>query len=98
LIRDGIPTPKGRKVWQTATLSVILTQELYIGEAWANKWTVHRVDGKRRNTLRPREEWVRLKKADAPQLISRELFAEAQRVISKNRQLSSRDNRNPEAF
>jgi DNA invertase Pin-like site-specific DNA recombinase len=98
LIRDGIPTPKGRKIWQTATLGVILKRELYIGEAWANRWTVYRVDGKRRNRLRPREEWVRLGRADAPQLISRELFAEAQRVISMNRRLSSRDNGNPEEF
>jgi site-specific DNA recombinase len=98
LIRDGIPTPNGRKIWQTATLGVILKQELYIAEAWANRWTVYRVDGKRRNRLRPREEWVRLGKADPPQLISRELFAEAQRVISMNRRLSSRDNGNPEEF
>jgi site-specific DNA recombinase len=98
LIRDDIPTPKGRKVWQTGTLSVILRQDLYTGEAWANKWIVDRVNGKRRNTLRPREEWVRLEKADAPQLISRELFATAQQVTSKNRQVSASKNANPEEF
>ena len=98
LIRDGIPTPKGRKIWQTRTLSVILQQELYMGDAWANKWTVVRVNGKRRNTMRPREEWVRLEKADAPQLISPELFAVAQQVISKNRQLSAQNEANTEEF
>jgi DNA invertase Pin-like site-specific DNA recombinase len=98
LIRDGIPTPKGRKIWQTATLSVILKQDLYTGEAWANKWTVSRVNGKRRNTPRPRDEWVRLGRADAPPLISPELFATVQQVTSQNRELSSRINGKSEEF
>jgi hypothetical protein len=59
---------------------------------------VSRVNGKRRNTSRPRHDWVCLENADAPQLISPEPFAAVQQITNRNRQLASRNTGNPEEF
>lgn len=91
----AIPSPGGGSVWHTSTLSRIIRNQAYVGQAYAFRYeymepTIRRKPltqlrcRKTRRERRPREEWVALPKATPP-LIPRDLFQAAQeRVMSRS--------------
>ena len=72
-----MPTPnKPRKegedkYWLRGSVHFILTNRIYAGEVWANRYGKKKTaNGKRSNVLLPREQWIRL--PDAPAIITSE--------------------------
>ena len=69
-----IPTSKKNKegkatYWQRGGVHYILTNRIYCGEVWANRYKNAKTkNGKKGRARRPREEWIRL--PDAPAIIS----------------------------
>src|SRR5205085_626502 len=69
-----IPPPKkalkSEPHWQKGSLYSILTNPIYCGEVWANRFTgvKNAQTGKPNMVKRPREEWMRL--PDAPAIIT----------------------------
>lgn len=95
--QEGIPTPGNGRLWQHATLSVILTNPVYKGEAVSGRQRCHsddrRLDQRHKWTGRPitRPEVRRLVpeaerlKLAAPPLIETELWDMAQQRLAANR-------------
>src|SRR5712691_731777 len=85
----GIPPPrkprKGVPHWTPSTLKRMVSNPIYIGEVWANRF--QRVGKK--IVQRPKEEWIRL--PDAPALIDRQTYEEIQEQLTVNRQDSLRN-------
>lgn len=98
LMRDGITTPGGKRLWATGTLSSILRNPAYAGLNFANRWQVIKKNGKRCTLPRPREQWVLLKEGTYPSLVSVEQWDAAQVVKAANKVLAARNNRKPEGF
>jgi site-specific DNA recombinase len=49
LMHEGVPTPTGRSAkWHVSTIRTLLANPVYGGESVANRWTVTKVKGKRR--------------------------------------------------
>jgi site-specific DNA recombinase len=99
----GIPTPKKPwKVevahWQPASVHMILTNRMYIGEVWANKYkkTHHEETNKIRYLKVPREEQVLLPEGTAPALIDCATFERIQEQLARNKQDSLRNNKHPQ--
>src|SRR6185437_1131061 len=71
-----IPTPKSKgenNFWQRGSLYSILTNPIYCGEVWANKYRkIKSANGKHTTRMRPRDEWIRL--PDAPAILTKEEF------------------------
>lgn len=91
LIRLVIPTRKGKAWWQRSTLYRIVTDETYAGRWYYNKHVdapAKTKDGGTVQILKPREQWIPV---EVPAIISREAFEAAQRQLSKNRELCSRN-------
>lgn len=104
LTADGIPTPAGAARWVVNTLSFILTNETYTGEAYAyGRWESRRVrleDGTRayRKFERPASERIRLPDGVVPALVSRADFDAVQERLGENRARAIRNNQHPELF
>jgi DNA invertase Pin-like site-specific DNA recombinase len=98
----GIPTPKkawkGVAHWQPASIHLILTNRMYIGEVWANKYKqVRDAQTNNKKYLRqPIEEQTLLPEGTAPALIDRETFEQIQEQLEYNKQDSLRNNKHPE--
>ena len=92
----GIPTPKkavkGEARWQTRSVYGILTNRIYIGEVWNNKYkVVYNEKTKKPKVLtRPKEEWIKLA-VPAPQLIEVWMFEKIQKQLEWNKQDASRN-------
>jgi hypothetical protein len=98
----GVPTPKkawkGIAHWQPASIHIILTNRMYIGEVWANKYKLVRdaVTNKKKYLRQPIEEQTLLPEGTAPALIDRETFEAIQQQLEWNKQDSLRNNKHPQ--
>jgi len=95
----GIPTPKkawkGIAHWQPASIHIILTNRMYIGEVWANKYkqVTNPQTNKRKYIKRPVEEQILLPEGTAPALIDRDTFEAIQQKLEWNKQDALRNNK-----
>lgn len=68
-----LPTPKRKQYWLRGSVHFILTNRIYCGEVWANRYGKKKTaNGKLTNVILPKENWVRL--PDAPAVLSVEEF------------------------
>ena len=95
----GVPTPSGSKFWLRQSVYRILTNPAYIGKTYSFTKTFvepskrRKPDGKCRKTsavLKPEDEWIEIPNA-TPAIISDELFEVAQKILRRNKELSSRN-------
>jgi site-specific DNA recombinase len=91
LYADAVRSPSGKEVWSTSTLSELIRNRTYMGQAeWFRHETVAPPSpGQRhgRQQLRPKEDWIRV---EVPAIISEETFEAAQRVKRDNSMFSPR--------
>ncbi|MFA6322131.1 MAG: recombinase family protein [Candidatus Buchananbacteria bacterium] len=96
------PRKSKRGVWSTSTLSTLLRNRAYIGEAcWGSSYAVvpekplkHEKYKKMKKTSRrkkPREEWITI---PVPAIISQEIFEKAGRQLKTNFALCQRNKKN----
>lgn len=92
----GIPPPQGAKKlaprWTAATIGSILSNPVYMGKAYGNKWKS--VGNKL--VARPREEWVLLPDGTAPAIVSEEVWEAVQIRLRINKEESLRNNKHPQ--
>ena len=91
LYEDDVPSPSGREVWATSTLSGLIRNRTYMGSA---EWFRHETvapprpgQSHGRQQLRPREDWIRV---PVPAILSEETFEAAQRIKHDNSIFSPR--------
>lgn len=96
----GIPprttARKGEPHWRAGSISNLLSNPIYVGEVWANRFKkiekVNRNGEKKKTHIElPKEEWIRL--PDAPAYIDRETYAAIRAQIAVNRSESLRNNK-----
>jgi len=89
LLRRGIPSPRGFRLWHWATVDRILHNTAYIGKWQYNLSGIAAADGSVRRRLRrkPEEEWISV---PVPQLVSPELFRRVQMQLERNTKWSPR--------
>lgn len=96
------PRMSGRGVWNTSTLSTILRNTAYIGEArWGSSYAVvpekpyknekYKRIKKSSRRIKPQEEWLFV---PVPPLISNELFEKTARQLERNFALNKRNRKN----
>jgi site-specific DNA recombinase len=102
---QGIPAPRGGKVWSVATLRGILTNPVYAGRIYAER-TRYRPARIRRSATRPighphdsavplaPEEWIPV--ASVPAVVSQEQFELVREKLSKNKSFARRNNKTHE--
>lgn len=87
----------GSPVWSAPTLRKILTNENYVGIGYARTTDRRKQpDGKRRNEILPREQWVRLPDGTFPQVVDADLWHRVQDRLQQNRRECPPGNRAPE--
>lgn len=86
----GIPSPKN-SVWQPATISRILKNPLYYGEAVQFRHIKEKENGKYITRIRPKGDWLVVQ---CPAIVSKEEFDEAQLKIAQNKRFSPRNTKN----
>lgn len=103
LNRLGIkPRKSKRGVWNTSTLSTMLRNEAYIGNArWGSSEAVvperpqnkekYKRNKKTSRKIKPRNEWYTV---SVPSIIDKEVFYRARRQMEKNYQLCNRNKKN----
>jgi len=88
LLDREIPSPTGRPIWGTSTITRLLNNEAYIGTVYYNRR--ESLDGngrhgarnrKTRHRERPREEWIPI---PVPAIIDRDTFARVTQVSRDN--------------
>ena len=88
LLDRGIPSPTGKPIWGTSTITRLLNNEAYIGTVYYNRR--ESLDGagprgarnrKTRHRERPREEWIAI---PVPAIIDRDTFDRVKQVSSDN--------------
>lgn len=95
----GVPTPAGSKFWLRQTVYRILSNPAYIGKTYS--FTRTSVEPKTRRkpnskckktgvAWKPKSEWITIEGA-TPAIISEDLFNEAQKILKRNKELSSRN-------
>ena len=104
LQEEGIrPRRSERGVWNTSTLSTLLRNSVYIGEArWGSSHAVvpqhplktdtYRKIKKTSRILTPKEEWIII---PVPAIIDRELFDRTRAQLATNYALCQRNKKNP---
>jgi len=97
----GIPTPKkswkGEPHWTSSALHRIITNRIYIGEVYANRWKrVKAKNDKWGMVKRPQEEWILLPDGTAPTMIEQDTFERIQKQLAYNKQDSLRNSKHPE--
>ncbi len=103
LQKEGIkPRKSKRGVWSTSTLSTLLRNRAYIGEAcWGSSYAVvpekplkeqkYKKTKKTSRRKKPKEEWITI---PVPAIISKELFEKARKQIEANFALCPRNKKN----
>jgi site-specific DNA recombinase len=102
LQNQGVPTPRGKKIWSISTLRTILRQPAYLGQVHArrNRYRSARIRrsathpiGQPHQTAEelPPEEWIFV--ATIPAIISQELFDLAQAKLAQNQSFAKRNNK-----
>ena len=96
----GVPAPRGRKAWSTATLRGILTNPIYAGKVYAGR-VRYRPARIRRSATHPighphdssvplpEEEWIFV--AEVPAAVSQKQFDLAKEKLSKNKSFARRN-------
>ncbi len=87
LTRLGVPTKRGMACWSQQTVYNILTDPVYKGMCYVNRFI--KVNGTSR--LRPREDWILLPEGTAPTLIDPEFFDDVQDQLERNKKESFRN-------
>jgi site-specific DNA recombinase len=98
------PRKSKRGVWNTSTLTTLLRNRAYIGEAhWGSSYAVvperavknekYKKVRKTSRRIKPREEWI-ASAIPVPAIIDRELFERARQQIQKNSALGRRNRKN----
>jgi len=102
LIASQIPSPRGQKRWNQATIRGILTNPVYTGTVYAAR-TRQRPARLRRSALKPigrpttsrvmtpPEEWILV--AQVPAVVSQEQFDLVQAKLMQNQQFAKRNNK-----
>ena len=96
------PRKSKRGVWNTSTLSTLLRNRTYIGEAHYGatsaiaptrpiKKELYRKNKKTSRRIKPQDEWIIIK---TPDIIDRELFEKAQNQLKDNFKLCVRNKKN----
>ncbi len=88
-LRDrGIPSPTGKPIWGTSTITRLLNNEAYIGTVYYNRREHYDGAGPRgarnrktRSRERPREEWIPI---PVPAIVDRDTFARVKHVSRDN--------------
>ncbi|MGB4949508.1 MAG: recombinase family protein [Rhizobiaceae bacterium] len=100
LSEQGIPTPRGGKRWNVATVRGILRSPVYTGTAYSGRTQV--VPAQRRRSallpvgsgvssmVAPETEWIGI---SVPAIISQEVFDLAQKRLDHNKKMASRNNK-----
>ena len=88
LLDRGIPSPTGKPIWGTSTITRLLNNEAYIGTVYYNRREHYEGDGPRgarnrktRSRERPREEWIPI---PVPAIIDPDTFARVKQVSRDN--------------
>jgi len=98
---QGIPTPRGKRLWGLATLRGILRQPAYTGQRYAGRFRSRPARVRRSATHPlgrphdaltelPQEEWIAV--AAIPAIVGEEAFAMAQRKLAQNQRFAARNN------
>jgi predicted transcriptional regulator len=89
LIAQGIPSPSQSRSavwkkgdWNAHTVRNILRNENYIGYFYAFKYLMTREDGRRKQTMRDKEEWVKFHFPNL-QIVDMDLFKAAQDILAE---------------
>ena len=99
----GVPTRSGTARWSQSTVVHILSNPIYIGEGWYNRYRTADAIGPRRarglkdcqpgngrsRRLRPKEEWIVV---PAPAILDPDLWRLAQEQLVANRVRATRNN------
>lgn len=96
------PRKSARGVWSTSTLSTLLRNRAYIGEAhWGSSYAVtpqrplkndaYRKIKKTSRRMRPEEDWVTI---NVPTIVDRQLFERTRMQLDANYALSKRNKKN----
>ena len=93
LMQDSIPTPTGKGVWHSSTLSTILRHPAYQGDAYG--WGIRKA-GVTPQRFDP-EKAIRLPDGTIPPLVDRATWAAVQAVLKRNKEQSIRSAKHPEA-
>jgi len=99
---DVKPRKSKRGVWNTSTLSTLLRNKAYIGEAhWGSSYAVvpqnptnqqkYRKNKKSSRKIKPEEEWYSI---PIPSIIERDLFDRARKQLETNYALCQRNTKN----
>jgi site-specific DNA recombinase len=88
LSERGTPSPTGKAMWGTSTITRLLNNEAYIGTVYYNRREHYEGTGKRgarnrktRHRERPREEWIPI---PVPPIIDRNTFDRVKQVSRDN--------------
>jgi site-specific DNA recombinase len=88
LLDRGIPSPTGKPIWGTSTITRLLRNEAYIGTVYYNRREHYEGAGPRgarnrktRSRERPREEWIPI---PVPAIIDHHTFARCKQVSGDN--------------
>ncbi|MGZ6623409.1 MAG: recombinase family protein, partial [Solirubrobacteraceae bacterium] len=88
LLDRGIPSPTGKPIWGTSTITRLLRNEAYIGTVYYNRREHYDGNGRRgarnrktRSRERPREEWIPI---PVPAIVDRDTFARVNQVSRDN--------------
>jgi site-specific DNA recombinase len=88
LLERGIPSPTGKPIWGTSTITRLLRNEAYTGTVYYNRREHFDGNGRRgarnrktRSRERPREEWIPI---PVPAIIDPDTFARVKQVSRDN--------------
>ena len=88
LLDRGVPSPTGKPIWGTSTITRLLRNEAYIGTVYYNRREHYEGNGRRgarnrktRSRERPREEWIPIA---VPAIVDRDTFARVKQVSRDN--------------
>jgi site-specific DNA recombinase len=88
LLDRGIPSPTGKPIWGTSTITRLLNNEAYIGTVYYNRREHFDGAGRRgarnrktRSRERPREEWIPI---PVPAIVDPDIFARVKQVSRDN--------------
>ncbi len=98
-LREKYPNRNRKGTWGTSTIGRILHNAYYIGKGNVRKWQYDDEPGSRKNRMRshrPEEEQKPVAEGVVPPIIDEKRFNIAQERLAINKQLSERNNYNPE--
>ena len=88
LLDRGIPSPTGKPIWGTSTITRLLRNEAYIGTVYYNRREHYEGNGRRgarnrktRSRERPREEWIPI---PVRAIVDHDTFARVKQVSRDN--------------